>query len=159
MSTHHRYQTWLDVSIYLIHYCVPRLSQTPASSTSDAGASIKWSSASVASSDSCCILDRCLRHNLEKKPWICMLDNHSVLSNILSPSIVQAVRISFATSLGLVSASVSSDIKFLFQVLPDVLRKPFTCTSLMKSPSHGKLWCTCQGFCGHCNQFSQTFTF
>ena len=32
-------------------------------------------------------------HNLEKKPWICMLDSHSVLSNILSPSIVQAVRI------------------------------------------------------------------
>ena len=47
-----------------------------------------------------------------------MLDNHSVLS-----------------SLGLVSASVSSDIKFLFQILPDVLRKPFTLTSLMKSPS------------------------
>ena len=42
------------------------------SSTSDADASIKWSSASVASSDSCCILDRCLRHNLEKKPRICM---------------------------------------------------------------------------------------
>ena len=106
------------------------------SSTSDADASIKWSSASVASSDSFCILDRCLWHNLEKKLWICMLDNHSVLSNILFPSIVQTVCI------------------FLWISVPDLLRKPFTCTSLMKSPSHGKLWSTCQGFCGHCNQFS-----
>ena len=70
------------------------------SSTSDSGASIKSSSsssASVVSSDSCYILDRRLRHKLEKKPWICRLDNRSVPSNILSPSTVQAVRLSFAT--------------------------------------------------------------
>ena len=73
------------------------------SSTSDANASTKWSSSSsksVVSSDSCRILDRYWGHNLEKKPSICMLDNYSVLSNILSPSIVQAVRISFATFSG-----------------------------------------------------------
>ena len=65
------------------------------SSTSDSGASIKSSSsssASVVSSDSCYILDCRLRHKLEKKPWICRFP-----SNILSPSTVQAVRLSFAT--------------------------------------------------------------
>ena len=70
------------------------------SSILDANASIKSSSsssASVVSFDSCYILDRRLRHNLEKKPWICRLDNRSVPSNILSPSTVQAVRMSFAT--------------------------------------------------------------
>ena len=70
------------------------------SSTSDSGVSIKSSSsssASVVSSDSCYILDCRLRHKLEKKPWICRLDNRSVPSNILSLSTVQAVRMSFAT--------------------------------------------------------------
>ena len=70
------------------------------SSTLDADVSIKSSSsssASVVSSDSCYILDCRLRHKLEKKPWICRLDNRSVPSNILSPSTVQAVRLSFAT--------------------------------------------------------------
>ena len=83
------------------------------SSTLDADVSIKSSSsssASVVSSDSCYILDRCLRHNLEKKPWICMLDNHSVSSNILSPSTVQAVRMSFATCSGSCLLPVSRTI-------------------------------------------------
>ena len=83
------------------------------SSTSDSGAPIKSSSsssASVVSSDSCYILDRCLRHNLEKKPWIGMLDNHSVSSNILSPSTVQAVRMSFATCSGSCLLPVSRTI-------------------------------------------------
>ena len=67
------------------------------SSTLDADASLKSSSASVVSSDSRYILDRRLRQYLEKKPWICMLDNRSVLSNILSSSTAQVVRMSFAT--------------------------------------------------------------
>ena len=109
------------------------------SSTSDTYASIKSSSpsfASEASFHSCCILDLFLRRNFEKRLRICMLESHSVQSNILSPSIVQTVRISFATCSGF---SASPDMKFLCQVLPDVLQKLYTCTSLMKSPSHGKL--------------------
>ena len=113
------------------------------SSTSDAYTSIKSSSsssASVASFDSCCILDLCLRRNLEKRPRICMLDSHSVLSNILSLSVMQAVCISFATCSG--SCFLSHTILNLC-MKPDVFRKLYTCTSLMESPFHGKLWSTC----------------
>lgn len=102
-------------------------------STSDAYASIKSSSpssASVVSFDSCRILDLCLTRSLEKRPRICMLDSHSVLLNILSPSMVQAVRISFATwfwSCFLFRPMLN------FRVKPDVFRKMDTCTPLMKS--------------------------
>ena len=115
-------------------------------STSDAYASIKSSSPSsesVVSFDSCCFLDLCLRRSLEKRPRICMLDSLSVLSNILSSSIVQAVRISFATWFG--SCFLSHPI-LNFRAKPDVFRKMDTCTPLMKSPSHGELWSTC-----HCS--------
>ena len=115
-------------------------------STSNAYASIKSSSPSsesVVSFDSCCFLDLYWRRSLEKRPRICMLDSHSVLSNILSPSIVQAVCISFATWFG--SCFLSRPI-LNFRVKPDVFRKMDTCTPLMKSPSHGKLWSTC-----HCS--------
>ena len=113
------------------------------SSTSDAYTSIKSSSsssASVASFDSCCILDLCLRRNLEKRPRICMLDSHSVVSNILSPSIMQAVRISFVTCFS--SCFLSRPI-LNFCIKPDVFRKLYTSTSLEKSPSCGKPWSTC----------------
>ena len=144
--THHWYQTRLNVSV-LSHSL---LCSSPLSNMSSSP-----SFAFEASFHSCCTLDLCLRRNFEKRPRICMLESHSVQSSILSPSIVQTVRISFATCSGF---SASLDIKFLCQVLPDVLQKLYTCTSLMKSPSHGKLWSTCQGFCGHCNQFKLTFT-
>ena len=95
------------------------------SSTLDADVSIKSSSsssASVVSSDSCYILDRRLRHNLEKKPWICTLDNHSVPSNILSPSMVQAVLVSFVTCSGSCLLSVS-DIANQLARFPSFLNK------------------------------------
>ena len=92
---------WMFDSYPIHYYFFASLKHS--SSTPDAYASIKSSSlmsASAASFDSCCILDLCLRRNLEKRPRIFMLDSHSVLWKILSPCIVQAVHISFATCSG-----------------------------------------------------------
>ena len=109
---------------YLIHYCVPGLSQTLFVYIRRG-----WLCQVVVLVvcvrgiiRSCYILDRRLRHNLEKKPWICTLDNHSVPSNILSPSMVQAVLVSFVTCSGSCLLSVS-DIADQLARFPSFLNK------------------------------------
>ena len=109
---------------YLIHYCVPGLSQTLFVYIRRG-----WLCQVV-------VLVVCVRDIIRfllyfRSPFkaqsreetlICTLDNHSVPSNILSPSMVQAVLVSFVTCSGSCLLSVS-DIADQLARFPSFLNK------------------------------------
>ena len=118
----------------MFHYCVLRLSQTLSVyirhlRLHEVVVSVVWICGVIPFLFF--FLDLCLRRSLEKRPRICMLDSHSVLSNILSPSIVQAVRISFAIWF---CSCFLSRLILNFRVNTDVFRKMNTCTPPYEEP-------------------------